>query len=90
MPAYDYRCASCGATFEVWQPLGDAPLAQHEECGGAVARVLGGNIIYKHGRAAWHGDTNKQLFDAKVNELERPDYQLGKDYEPVSERQVLV
>jgi putative FmdB family regulatory protein len=40
MPLYEYRCAKCGKTFEVIQKFADAPLAVHEECGGAVERLI--------------------------------------------------
>ena len=41
MPTYDYRCAKCGETIEVWQSFSDAPLTKHEGCGGALSKVLG-------------------------------------------------
>jgi len=40
MPLYEYRCHSCGKTFEVRQKFSDAPLTVHEECGGEVERLL--------------------------------------------------
>jgi putative FmdB family regulatory protein len=40
MPLYEYQCASCGDIFEVMQKFSDAPLTQHEKCGGAVERLL--------------------------------------------------
>src|SRR5271155_5330863 len=40
MPLYEYRCAKCGKTFEVIQKFADAPLEVHEDCGGAVERLL--------------------------------------------------
>lgn len=40
MPAYDYSCAKCGETFEVWQAMSEDPLTKHPGCGGKVARVF--------------------------------------------------
>lgn len=40
MPLYEYKCQSCGETFEVIQKFSDAPLTTHEKCGGHVERVL--------------------------------------------------
>ena len=40
MPLYEYRCHRCGKTFEVLQKFSDQPLTQHEECGGAVERLI--------------------------------------------------
>lgn len=40
MPLYEYRCHTCGETFEVMQKFSDAPLAIHEGCGGQVERLL--------------------------------------------------
>ncbi|HLH39439.1 MAG TPA: zinc ribbon domain-containing protein [Bryobacteraceae bacterium] len=40
MPLYEYRCAKCGKVFEVIQKFSDVPLAMHENCGGAVERLI--------------------------------------------------
>ncbi len=40
MPLYEYKCQSCGETFEVIQKFSDAPLKQHEKCGGRVERLV--------------------------------------------------
>jgi|SRR4051812_4755685 putative FmdB family regulatory protein len=40
MPLYEYHCSKCGNNFEVIQKFADAPLTVHEECGGAVERLL--------------------------------------------------
>jgi putative FmdB family regulatory protein len=40
MPLYEYHCSKCEKNFEVLQKFSDAPLETHEECGGAVERVL--------------------------------------------------
>lgn len=40
MPLYDYKCRSCGETFEVLQKFGAEPLKTHKKCGGPVERLL--------------------------------------------------
>ena len=40
MPLYEYRCSKCDKTFEVIQKFSDEPLSEHENCGGAVERLL--------------------------------------------------
>lgn len=58
MPTYEYRCTTCGATFEVQQSMKDGALATclPELCAGSepgrghVERLIsGGGIIYKGG-----------------------------------------
>ena len=40
MPLYEYKCESCGDTFEVIQKFSDEPLTSHANCGGKVHRLL--------------------------------------------------
>lgn len=40
MPIYEYKCERCNKVFEVRQKFADPPLTTHEECGGAVHRLL--------------------------------------------------
>lgn len=40
MPLYEYRCSKCERVFEVMQKFADAPLTVHEDCGGAVERLI--------------------------------------------------
>lgn len=40
MPIYEYKCDKCGAVFEVMQKFSDEPLHVHENCGGAVERLI--------------------------------------------------
>jgi putative FmdB family regulatory protein len=51
MPNYDYACAKCGKTFEVFQSMNDPRLdsCPDETCGGSVRRLLGtgAGIIFK-------------------------------------------
>lgn len=40
MPLYEYRCTKCNNVFEVIQKFSDAPLTEHEGCGGSVERLI--------------------------------------------------
>lgn len=39
MPFYDYKCQSCGVTFEIKKGINDPEVSIHECCGGTVERV---------------------------------------------------
>lgn len=49
MPTYDYKCQSCGHTFEHFQAMSDEPLKTCPECGGELKRLIGGGlgVIFK-------------------------------------------
>jgi putative FmdB family regulatory protein len=40
MPTYVYRCQNCDTVLEQFQKITDDPLTTHEECGGALRRVV--------------------------------------------------
>ncbi len=40
MPLYEYKCEKCGKHFDALQKFSDEPLKVHEECGGAVERLV--------------------------------------------------
>jgi putative FmdB family regulatory protein len=40
MPTYVYRCQNCDKVLEQFQKITDDPLTTHEECGGALRRVV--------------------------------------------------
>ena len=40
MPIYEYLCSKCGTTFEKIQKFSDDPIKIHEDCGGAVEKML--------------------------------------------------
>jgi putative FmdB family regulatory protein len=41
MPTYDYKCSSCGYTFEYFQPMSDKPLTECPKCKGILKRIIG-------------------------------------------------
>ncbi len=40
MPLYEYRCKSCGNTFEVIQKFSDRPLRKCSECSGPLEKLV--------------------------------------------------
>jgi len=49
MPTYEYKCQSCGLTFEKFQSMKDKPLGKCPECDGKVQRLISGGaaVIFK-------------------------------------------
>ena len=41
MPTYDYKCSSCGYTFEYFQPMSAEPLTECPQCKGTLKRMIG-------------------------------------------------
>ena len=53
MPNYDYKCGKCGEVFEVRQKFSDEPLTVHENCGGAVERLISAPALQFKG-SGWY------------------------------------
>ena len=53
MPLYEYKCHSCGKTFEVIQKFSDQPLTNHAECGGSVERLISAAAFHLKG-SGWY------------------------------------
>ena len=49
MPTYEYRCKSCGHTFEKFQPITAAPVRRCPKCKKSVERLIGAGagVIFK-------------------------------------------
>jgi putative FmdB family regulatory protein len=49
MPIYEYKCRSCGGSFEITQSMKDDPLKICPTCGKEIRRVIngGGGVIFK-------------------------------------------
>lgn len=49
MPTYDYKCNSCGRTFEYFQSMSEEPLTECQVCKGSLKRLIGGGlgVIFK-------------------------------------------
>lgn len=53
MPLYEYQCEACGSVFEKMQKFSDEPLRVHEDCGGAVHRLLSAPALQFKG-SGWY------------------------------------
>lgn len=40
MPIYEYRCTSCGETFEILQKMGASPLRECRACDGPLEKLV--------------------------------------------------
>jgi putative FmdB family regulatory protein len=40
MPIYEYSCKKCGKTIEAIQKFSDRPLKKHQDCGGALTKLI--------------------------------------------------
>ena len=49
MPTYEYKCTSCGHTFEAFQSINDKPLSRCPKCKSTIRRVINGGmgVIFK-------------------------------------------
>jgi len=51
MPTYEYECAKCGKTFEIFQSMKDEPLkvCPDKKCKGKIKRLIGtgAGLIFK-------------------------------------------
>lgn len=65
MPAYDYRCAKCGETFEIWQSMSDDPLTKHPGCGGKVTKVFAPVGVAFKGSGFYKTDSGSRSGGAK-------------------------
>lgn len=59
MPMYEYHCLKCGKNFDVLQRFSEPPLTAHEECGGAVERVLSAPAFQLKGSGWYASDYGK-------------------------------
>jgi len=53
MPLYEYKCQSCGKTFEVIQKFADEQLKTHPECGGIVEKLFSAPAFHLKG-TSWY------------------------------------
>jgi putative FmdB family regulatory protein len=53
VPLYEYKCERCGKQFEVIEKFSDAPRTTHDNCGGAVHRLLSAPALQFKG-SGWY------------------------------------
>ncbi len=82
MPLYEYKCGTCGKTFEVIQKFADAPLTIHPECGGEVVRLLSAPAFHLKGTGWYATDYAKKSnggSESKSSEAKARDGTKAKD-----------
>lgn len=72
MPLYEYKCHSCGKTFEVIQKFADLPLSTHNGCGGEVERLLSAPAFHLKG-TGWYATDYKSNGQAPKTEEPKAD-----------------
>lgn len=93
MPLYEYECLKCGTHFEQIQKFSDAPLAEHEGCGGAVRKLLSapaiqfkgsGWYVTDYARAGKSGEDGKEKKEKKEAKSETKEAASSGDTKPAS------
>jgi len=82
MPTYDYECAACGKTFELFQMISEAPKKKCPACGKLKARRLiggGGALIFK-GSGFYKTDYRSDEYKRQAKEESSP--KTGTTSEP--------
>jgi putative FmdB family regulatory protein len=59
VPIYEYRCDTCGDSFDVLQRMSDDALTTCEKCGGALRKVLHPVAIHFKGSGFYTTDYGK-------------------------------
>jgi putative FmdB family regulatory protein len=67
MPLYDYKCHACGSVFEVKQRINDQPLTVHENCGGALERLISPPALQFKGSGWYVTDYARSGKDGKAS-----------------------
>jgi len=68
MPTYEYECASCNKTFELFQPITAKPVRRCPACGTRKVRRLisaGAGILF-HGSGFYQTDYRSEEYKAKA------------------------
>ena len=61
MARYDYRCTSCGTTFEVEHPMSERPDIACPACGARANRVFSAAGISFKGHGFYNTDRRKDM-----------------------------
>lgn len=82
MPLYEYKCASCGDVFEVLQKFSDEPVSSHENCGGAVERLISRSAFQLKGSGWYATDYAKGTAKADADSAKKDDGKVETKGEP--------
>lgn len=85
MPLYEYKCQSCGKTFEVIQKFSDEPLKTHPECGGPVERLISAPAFQFKGSGWYVTDYGKGANGKPAKDDAKPAAKTESKSEPSTE-----
>ena len=68
MPLYEYKCHSCGKTFEVIQKFSDEPVTVHAGCGGEVEKLVSAPAFHLKGTGWYATDYAKNSGAGKTED----------------------
>ena len=60
MPTYEYKCQSCGHTFEKFQSIKEKPLEKCPECNGKVQRLIGSGAGFILKGSGFYANDNRK------------------------------
>ena len=60
MPLYEYKCNSCGTSFEVIQKIAEPPMTKCPQCGGSVKKVISAPALQFKGSGFYINDYAKK------------------------------
>jgi putative FmdB family regulatory protein len=90
MPLYEYKCSKCGKVFEIIQKFSDTPLEVHENCGGALEKLVSVSALQFKG-SGWYvndyarGSTRSEGSEKKAESEKKSDTASDKKSETKSE-----
>jgi putative FmdB family regulatory protein len=73
MPTYEYRCRSCGHSFDIVQKMADAPLTHCPECGGELRKVFAPPAISFKGSGFYATDHGKKAKSSTSSDTSKKD-----------------
>lgn len=81
MPTYDYECAECDHTFELFQSMSAKPIRKCPECGRLkVKRLIGaGSTIIFKGSGFYQTDYRSDEYKSRQKEEKTASSSEGKD-----------
>lgn len=63
MPIYEYQCTECGKSFEIFQKISDAPLAECKVCKGRLTKLISNCAFHLKG-TGWYVTDYKKPVDS--------------------------
>ena len=81
MPIYEYQCAKCKKTHEIWQKMSDKPETKCPDCGGKIERLISASGFALKG-SGWY----KTDYERKSKPEKKKDGDGGSSSETKTEK----